>query len=79
MFGGVNPPGTPPFLCVLLLAGGGGERTGGVSVPPLLLLCLSRWALALAGCVCWEYRPLLSRWEQGLWGGVFFLKIFLFW
>lgn len=30
MFGGVNPPDTPPFLCVLLSAGGGGERKGGV-------------------------------------------------
>lgn len=40
MFGGVNPPDTPPFLCVLLLAGGGGERTGVGAVCPLGAWCL---------------------------------------
>ena len=35
MFGGVNPPGTPPFLCTFFFGGqvqAGGERKGGVCV-----------------------------------------------
>ena len=35
MFGGVNPPGTPPFLCTFFFGGqvqAGGERKGGVGV-----------------------------------------------
>lgn len=83
MFGGVNPPGTPPFLCVLLLAGGGGERTGVGAVCPLGAWCLVLGCLVLGirrgVLVSWRVFPLLSRWEQGFWGGVFFLKIFLFW
>lgn len=33
VFGGVNPPGTPPFLCTFFFGGqvqAGGERKGGV-------------------------------------------------
>ena len=81
MFGGVNPPGTPPFLCVLLSAGEGGERTGGGAVCPLGAWCLGVWFWVSGEgvLVSWRVFPLLSRWEQGFWGGVFFLKIFLFW
>lgn len=46
MFGGVNPPGTPPFLCTFFFGGqvqAGGERTGVGAVCPLGAWCLGVW------------------------------------
>lgn len=89
MFGGVNPPGTPPFLCTFFFGGqvqAGGERKGGVGVGAAVTSAVSSTAAprpaalgARVLCLLGVSSPLLSRWEQGFWCGVFFLKIFLFW